>query len=162
MRAIAALALDHVRVSSAAPRQLAVIGLFALAMAVLGALRLSDLRDEERALREQYMRVSAKEGVAPRSAAHVTPAPPWDRLFGALETAAGADVGLLVFDPAPDRRQVRLEGEARDLQALLDYLRRAGAAAPFERAQLQNHQVVQDVPGHPVRFTLDLAWREGP
>jgi Tfp pilus assembly protein PilN len=166
MRRVARVALDHVRAPSAARRQLAAIGLLALVTAVFGALRLADLREEEHALQVQYQRGAARAQALPQPARHApseaSPAAPWDRLFGALELAAGRDVSLIGLDPAPERRQLRLEGEARNLEALLDYMRRVGATPPFVRAQLQSHQASTEDRQHPVRFTLELSWRERP
>jgi Tfp pilus assembly protein PilN len=167
MRRLARIALDHVRAPTAAPRQLAAIGLLALVTAVLGALRLADLREEEHALQVQYQRGAPRAQALPQPARHApseafAAAPPWDRLFGALELAAGGDVSLIGLDPAPERRQLRLEGEARNLEALLGYMRRVGATPPFVRAQLQSHQASTGDRQHPVRFTLELSWRERP
>jgi Tfp pilus assembly protein PilN len=164
MRALAALALDHVRPAAAAPRQLGAIVSLALVMAVLGAMRLADLGEEERSLQAQYERGARQSQRAPGAALQpptVMPAaPPWDRLFGALESATGPDLSLLALDPAPERRELRLEGEARNLEALLDYMRRVGATPPFVRARLQSHQASMEDGQRPVRFTLELTWRE--
>ncbi|MGZ5198619.1 MAG: PilN domain-containing protein [Telluria sp.] len=96
-------------------------------------------------------------------AAHpqVVPSVRWERLFQALEVAASPDVSLLAFDPAPQQRRLRLDGEARDLAALLDYLRRLGSGGTFVQVRLQSHQAVRDDPQHPVRFTVLAHWGEG-
>jgi Tfp pilus assembly protein PilN len=164
MRAVAALALDHVRASAAAPRQLGAIVALALVMAVLGAMRLADLGEEERSLQANERgarQLRRAPGAAPQAApTAMPPAAPWGRLFGALESATSPDLSLLALDPAPERRELRLEGEARNLEALLDYMRRVGATPPFVRAQLQSHQASQEDGQRPVRFTLELSWRE--
>lgn len=164
MRAVAALVLDHAPVPAAARRQLGAIVALSLVMAVLGAMRLADLGEEERALQARYERGARQAqraaGAAVQPPMALPAAPPWDRLFGALESATGPDLSLLALDPAPERRELRLEGEARNLDALLDYMRRVGATPPFVRAQLQSHQASQEDGQRPVRFTLELMWRE--
>jgi Co/Zn/Cd efflux system component len=159
------LLLSHLAAPAIPGRQLLVVALLALALAIVGALRLADLREQAAALRadsaraaRHLQRTAARVGDAHKQAA---PGVRWERLFQAMEASAGPDVALLAFDPAPQQRRLRLDGEARDLPALLDYLRRLGTAGPFVRVRLQSHQVVHDDPQHPVRFTVVADWGEG-
>jgi len=49
---------------------------------------------------------------------------PWDSLFRELEGAADESVALLAIQPDPASRQVRIAGEARRLDAVLNYIER--------------------------------------
>jgi hypothetical protein len=163
MNGMPLLGLDHVATPADHRRPLLALGVLAVAMAGLGTLRLADLRAQATALRADGARITGHQ--AQPKPGHPVPGriqavPPvrWDHLFQALETAANADVSLLAFEPSPQQRSVRLDGEARDLAALLDYLRRIDSAGPFVRVRLQSHQALRDDPQHPVRFTVIAEW----
>ena len=84
----------------------------------------------------------------------------WERLFKAVESVGGADVTLLALEPNPDKGTVRIGGEARNMAALLDYMRRLQERDVFGAIHLQNHQVQQQEMLKPVRFVLVADWRE--
>lgn len=84
---------------------------------------------------------------------------PWDEVFGAIEAAGSADVSLLALDPMPDKRMLKLHAEARNMDAVLAYLRALAGNAVFAAVSLQSHQVQQADPLHPVRFLVLLEWR---
>jgi hypothetical protein len=84
---------------------------------------------------------------------------PWAEVFGAIEAAGSADVSLLALDPMPDKRMLKLHAEARNMDALLAYLRALGSNAVFSAVSLQSHQVQQADPLHPVRFVVLVEWR---
>ncbi|NTV94330.1 MAG: PilN domain-containing protein, partial [Thiobacillus sp.] len=85
---------------------------------------------------------------------------PWDRLFSAVEESSGADVALLVMEPDTLKGLVRIGGEAKHLDAALAFVKQLGAHPIFTRVALQNHQVQQQDPQKPVRFSLVAAWSE--
>lgn len=85
---------------------------------------------------------------------------PWNALFRAVESAAGEDVALLAMEPDLEKRQVKIDGEARDFAALLNYITRLEEQAVFGPVHLQGHQVQQQDPDRPVRFSLLAVWRE--
>ena len=87
---------------------------------------------------------------------------PWDRLFGALEACAGPDVSLLTLTPAPARHQLTLSGEARNLAALLDFLRRLQGNGNFAGVYLRDHHVDAADPLQPVRFSVQADWKDKP
>ena len=62
----------------------------------------------------------------------------------------------------PDLRKgtVTISGEAKDLAALLDYIKQLGTRDVFGSVLLQNHQIQQADPEKPMRFSL-LAVLEG-
>lgn len=87
---------------------------------------------------------------------------PWDELFKGVESAAGKEIALLAMEPNMEKHVVKISGEARDLVALLDYIMKLEEQGMFGPVYLQSHQVQQQDPERPVRFSLLAAWREKP
>lgn len=87
---------------------------------------------------------------------------PWERLFQAVEMSGGKDVALLALEPEIANRSVKIGGEAKNMAALLDYIKRLEQRDVFGAVYLQSHQVQQQDPDKPVRFALLAAWREKP
>jgi Tfp pilus assembly protein PilN len=82
---------------------------------------------------------------------------PWDKLFHALESSTNEDVVLLAVQPNVTSGSISLNAEARDWDAMLDYIRRLEANSFFSNVQLLNHQVQHDDPQQSVRFTLSCS-----
>lgn len=87
---------------------------------------------------------------------------PWNELFEAVELAAGKEVALLVMEPNMEKHVVKINGEARSLEALLNYIMRLEEQDVFGPVYLQSHQVQQQDPDKPVRFSLLAVWVETP
>lgn len=85
---------------------------------------------------------------------------PWDRLFRAIESAAGPDVSLLMLTPAPARAQLTLGGEARNMASLLTFLKRLQGSGTFSRAYLREHHIDPADAQQVVRFSMELKWSE--
>lgn len=83
---------------------------------------------------------------------------PWDGLFADIEAAVVPDVALLGIQPDARGRLVNLEGEARDLKALLTFLARLEAAPGLVDAHLTRHEIRQSDPNRPLAFTLQARW----
>jgi len=83
---------------------------------------------------------------------------PWDAMFGELETAASAHVGLLAIQPEASGRQVRLAGEARSFDELLAYIGRLEATRGFANVLLATHELKPGGAERPVVFTLTADW----
>ncbi len=83
---------------------------------------------------------------------------PWDAMFGELESAASASVGLLGIQPDASGRQVRLAGEARSFEELLAYIGRLEATAGFANVLLATHELKPGGTQRAVAFTLTADW----
>ena len=83
---------------------------------------------------------------------------PWHALFAAVETAYDDNVTLLGVEPEPERREVRLTAEAKDPKAMLAYVRQVRQSPVLKAAWLASHQVNQQDPLRPVRFTIHARW----
>lgn len=112
-------------------------------------------------LGEQQARVQAQEMRLANEVLREIGAP-WEPLFNAVEAAGGEDVTLLAMEPDTKKQVVRIAGEARNLAAVLEYMRRLGAQPALRGVQLQRHEVDQQDPERPVRFNLLAAWTGEP
>lgn len=83
---------------------------------------------------------------------------PWDGLFADIEASVVPDVALLGIQPDARGHLVTLEGEARDLKALLTFLARLEAAPGLVDAHLTRHEIRQNDPNRPLAFTLQARW----
>lgn len=152
--------------------------LLALAGNIAGGLYYADLSEQRESARESAARNASGRGTpgtmsgAGRRAADQLQAElarandtaralsvPWDAVFGAIEVASSADISLLALDPMPDKKMLKLHAEARNMAAVLAYLRALAAGPVFSAVSLQSHQVQQADPNHPVRILVLVEWR---
>jgi Tfp pilus assembly protein PilN len=84
---------------------------------------------------------------------------PWETLFAALEQAIGPDISLLALTPRGAMESITLDGEARNLAALLAFMRQLRAGGFFTEIHLRDHHVDAADALHPVRFAVQLKWR---
>lgn len=83
---------------------------------------------------------------------------PWERLFKAVEAAAGNKVALLGITPDPRTGTVEVSGECADLATVFDYVARLDRQASLGNVYLLNHQVNAQDALRPVRFTVSASW----
>ncbi|MFU2329140.1 PilN domain-containing protein [Pseudomonas sp. NFX98] len=86
---------------------------------------------------------------------------PWERLFATLESMQRDNIALLTLTPDARKGQVRISAEARDLDAMLDFHRRLEASDELSDVSLLSHEIVANVPEHPVQFNLSATWEIG-
>jgi hypothetical protein len=84
---------------------------------------------------------------------------PWGRLIGALEATGGKDVAILQLQPDAQQRVLRVTAEARNQEAMVDYLRRLSEVQGFSYVHLLNHQVQQENPQRPIQFTAQASFK---
>jgi hypothetical protein len=84
---------------------------------------------------------------------------PWGRLIEALETTGGKDVAILQLQPDAQQRVLRIMAEARNQEAMVDYLRRLSEVQGFSYVHLLNHQVQQENPQRPIQFTAQASFK---
>jgi Tfp pilus assembly protein PilN len=85
---------------------------------------------------------------------------PWDILFKAVESSGGSKITLLALEPDFEKKQVKISGEASNYSAVMTYIVQLQGQDVFDTVYLQNHDVRQEDPDRPVRFTLLANWRE--
>lgn len=85
---------------------------------------------------------------------------PWNDLFRALEASQSKKIALLSVQPDAARREVRIAAEARDFPAMVGYVERLQQSEWLSQAHLQNHQVREQEPERPIRFTVSASWEK--
>jgi len=141
----------------------------ALALSVDMALTYRELhaaRDLAQAkLAQAQPRSAPARKVAPEEVAAVREtldrlAMPWERLFGALESAASEEVALLAIEPDPKAGTVVISGDGKDYLAALSYVLNLSRAEALSRVQLVRHEVKANDPQRPVAFAVSAGWSE--
>ncbi len=83
---------------------------------------------------------------------------PWERLFRAVESSSGREVALLAMEPDAEKSEMKITGEAKNIEAVLKYIRLLAEQKVFSNVYLQSHQVELRNAEHPVRFSLVATW----
>lgn len=82
---------------------------------------------------------------------------PWAGVMLAIEQAAMRDVAILQLQPDAATRSLKLVAEARQREAMFEYLRRLGAAHGFSDVYIVSHQVQRDDPQRPIQFSVQAS-----
>lgn len=83
---------------------------------------------------------------------------PWDKLFMALESTANNQVALLFIQPDARKQLIHISGEAKNLDAVLDYLAQLRGQETLVQIVLTGHEIKLQDPDKPVRFSLSAKW----
>lgn len=83
---------------------------------------------------------------------------PWQKLLTMLESYVDEPVALLSIDPDLTKKDLLLTGEARNLEALLDFMRFLKRQSMLADVTLQSHQVNKHDRDRPVRFRISATW----
>ena len=84
---------------------------------------------------------------------------PWNALFKAVETSGGENIALLSMEPDMQKGMVKISGEAKDLNALLTYVKQLSTRKVFGNVFLQNHKIQETDPQKPLHFSLLAYWK---
>lgn len=103
--------------------------------------------------------VSAEEIAAARETVERL-ATPWNRLFGALESAASDQVALLGLEPDPRAGTVVISGDSKDYLAALSYVLNLERNEALNRVQLVRHEVKANDAQAAVSFAVSARWSE--
>jgi nitrate reductase NapAB chaperone NapD len=83
----------------------------------------------------------------------------WANLLNAVEAMATKKVALLVLEPDAASGKVRVTAEAKDVSAMLDYLKQLQQQPGLRDVVLLSQQVNEDNPQQPVRFIVGAQWQ---
>ena len=83
---------------------------------------------------------------------------PWDRLYTSMEAQHSGDVAILEISPDPVAGKVRISGEARNQDALRNYMNALWKTEDFTSAYLLRQKINDKVAENPIQFTIDAAW----
>jgi hypothetical protein len=84
---------------------------------------------------------------------------PWNEMFASVEAANSRNVALLSIESDIDKQRVKISAEAKNLGAMLNYVRDMEGRPAFADVYLQSHQVQLQDAQRPVRFVLGATWR---
>ncbi len=77
---------------------------------------------------------------------------PWNRMFDAVAQASKSDsAALLAIEPDMQKQQVVLVGEAKNQQAMLQFLKSMQASPDFTEVVLKSHSFTQNAAGEGAR-----------
>ena len=82
---------------------------------------------------------------------------PWHDIFEQLEKSIPPEVALLSIEPDGQRRQIRLQAEAKSLDALLRYASSLQHKGIFGRLNYTRHETNDQDPNRPVRLSFELG-----
>lgn len=82
----------------------------------------------------------------------------WNQLFRAVQLSAGAQVALLSIQPDAVKQVIRITGEARDMDAMLEYVTRLRRQHALAQVILTNHEIKAQDPDKPVQFSISAKW----
>jgi len=83
---------------------------------------------------------------------------PWEKLFGALESAASGEVALLGIEPDPKAGTVVISGDSKNYLAALSYVLNLSRDEALTGVQLLRHEAKAGDPQGPVSFAVAASW----
>jgi hypothetical protein len=83
---------------------------------------------------------------------------PWDKLFGALESASSERIALLGVEPDSKAGTVVITGDSKDYLAALSYVLELSHSDSLSKVQLVRHELKASDPQRPVAFTVTARW----
>jgi len=84
---------------------------------------------------------------------------PWENLFQAVESSTDQEIALLGMEPDTEKHVVNISCEAKNVAAMLNFIKRLETRQEFGSVYLQSHQIQEHDPERPVRFSLIAFWR---
>jgi hypothetical protein len=83
---------------------------------------------------------------------------PWNELLQGIEKSDTQDVALLNLEPNTKKQLVTISGEAKNLQAALNYIQKLEAQPMLDKVYLQKYNIDEANLFKPVKFTLSAQW----
>lgn len=84
---------------------------------------------------------------------------PWEHLFGEIEMRLNSQVALLSLEPDATNRILRIQGEAKSPEDMLDFVNALREPAFLRNATLTRHEVNEADRNRPIRFVVEAQWR---
>jgi hypothetical protein len=85
---------------------------------------------------------------------------PWTELFQAFEAAKPDTVALISLEPDGRKRTLVVQAETQSPDQMIAFAERLKRLPMIEEAFLIKHEIRDQDPNRPYRFTLELRWRE--
>lgn len=125
-------------------------------------VRLQRLIEEAEPFASETETPASKEATAGAARALDRLNAPWDALFEDVESVMNGDVALLSLEPDLTLREIRFRGEARHVEAMLQFVRRIDETVALSNPHLESYQFRLQDPQQPVRFSLVARWMISP
>jgi len=84
---------------------------------------------------------------------------PWDTLFNTLEAPRYREVALLALLPDREQGTLKIQAEAKSPAEMVGYLRNLQKEPCFSDVILVHHEINDQDPNKPIRFTVEATWR---
>lgn len=85
---------------------------------------------------------------------------PWNRMFSEVESRLNENIALLSVEPDAAKRLLRIQGEAKSAQAMLDFVGSFACEDFFTGATLGHHEINESDPNKPIRFVMEATWQD--
>ena len=86
-------------------------------------------------------------------------AAPWDGLLTLFEEHGAGRVALVRLEPDAATGMVHVLARARHARAMMDYVTALESDARLASVLLSHHEVLREVAGAPVEFSVNAVWR---
>lgn len=87
---------------------------------------------------------------------------PWSALFNDIGNAQQKKIALLSIIPDASKQSIKLTGEAKNLTAVLTYIRQLQKSKSLRAVYLQSHQIELRSAEKPVYFSILATWVQAP
>lgn len=84
---------------------------------------------------------------------------PWDHLFAEIEGRLTEHISLLSLEPDAANRVLRIQGEAKSPEDMLDFIAALDDQTFFQDALLIRHEIVESDRNKPIRFIAEARWQ---
>lgn len=122
------------------------------------AEKLANLRERARQAPEQGVSLSEQQVTAINQAVDALNLP-WDALFDTLEAPRYQNVALLALLPDREQGTLKILAEAKTPAEMIGYLRNLQKEPCFSDVILVHHEINDQDPNKPIRFTVEATWR---
>lgn len=83
---------------------------------------------------------------------------PWRALYDAIAAATPPGIGMLALEPDARKRSLKITAEAKNSDAMIDYIELLKREELFAGVTLIRHEINEQDPNKPIRFQLDAEW----
>lgn len=150
--------------------------LLALLLALATLLNAQTLRQQQQEiasdLQAKQNRLQQRQPVAVKIARPPVPEPqanavntaisqlnlPWRDLLSALEAGTPKTIALLSIEPDARKQTLKGVAEAKDSDAMLDFISQLKQQDFFDQVWLSKHETVEQDPNRPLRFQFEAHW----
>ena len=84
---------------------------------------------------------------------------PWRDLLAALEAGTPKTIALLSIEPDARKQALKGVAEAKDSDAMLDFISQMKKQDFFDAVWLLKHETVEQDPNRPLRFQFEAHWQ---